>query len=105
MLDGESAEEVADSFATKSLKFRDPWPFRIKLNSDNLRWDSLKTSAAKDFEEFISGQINEDSRKALEVWSVWIPVKVWIYDVDTGETYEAKMAKKESFWLDQCMFG
>lgn len=75
----------------------DPWPFRIKLTTDCMRWDSLKISPCKEFEEHIVGHMNDSSRKALESW---IPVNILIYDVDTCETYEAKLSKKESFWFD-----
>lgn len=82
---------------TATPKLSDPWPFRIKLSPDHIRWDSLKISPSKEFEESILGQMNEDSRKALEAW---VPVSISIYDADTRETYSAKMAKKESFWFD-----
>ncbi|MED6218638.1 hypothetical protein PIB30_028481 [Stylosanthes scabra] len=75
----------------------DPWPFRIKLATDLMKWDSLKIPHSKEFEENIIGQMNETSREALESW---IPVNILIYDVDTCETYDAKLSKKESFWFD-----
>lgn len=78
-------------------KLRDPWPFRIKLSADHIRWDSLKISPSKEFEEWILGHMSEGNRKAIEAWA---PVNISIYDVDTCETYKAKMAKKESFWFD-----
>ncbi|RDY13256.1 hypothetical protein CR513_01843, partial [Mucuna pruriens] len=74
-----------------------PWPFRMKLTTDGMRWDSLKISPSKEFEECVLGHMNESSRKALESW---IPVNILIYDVDTCETYDAKLSKKESFWFD-----
>ncbi|KAK7397219.1 hypothetical protein VNO78_18386 [Psophocarpus tetragonolobus] len=74
----------------------DPWPWRIKLTRDRLRWDSLKISP-KEFEEFVLGQMNESSREALESW---IPVNILIYDIDTCQTYDTKLYKKESFWFD-----
>ncbi|KAK7284335.1 hypothetical protein RJT34_19080 [Clitoria ternatea] len=74
-----------------------PWPFRMKLTTDGMRWDSLKISPCKEFEDFILGQMDESSLKALESW---IPVNIVIYDVDTCETYDAKLSKKESFWFD-----
>ncbi|KAF7817888.1 hypothetical protein G2W53_023343 [Senna tora] len=92
-----SKAEEADSHSTETPKLRDSWPFRIKLSSDNIRWDSLKISPSKEFEESILGHMNAGSRKALEAW---IPVSILIYDADTCETYNAKMAKKESFWFN-----
>lgn len=64
---------------------------------DRMRWDSLKISPSKEFEEYVLGHMNENSRKDLESW---IPVNILIYDVDTCETYDAKLSKKESFWFD-----
>lgn len=78
-------------------KNSDPWPMRMKLTTDIMRWDSLKISASKEFEDNTLRHMNERSRKALESW---IPVKISIYDVDTCETYEANLSKKESFWFD-----
>ena len=75
----------------------DPWPFRIKLTTDRMRWDSLKIPPSKEFEENILGHINESSCEALKSW---IPVNILIYDVDTCDTYDAKLSKKESFWFD-----
>ena len=42
------------------------WPFRIRLTTDHLCWDSLKISPSKEFEEHILGNMNEASRKALK---------------------------------------
>ncbi|TKY61479.1 40S ribosomal protein S4-2 [Spatholobus suberectus] len=88
---------VTECSHKSTLKISDPWPFRIKLTTDRMRWDSLKISPSKEFEEYILGHMNESSRKALESW---IPVNILIYDVDTCETYDAKLSKKESFWFD-----
>lgn len=78
------------------------WPFRIRLTTDHLCWDSLKISPSKEFEEHILGNMNEASRKALKAW---LPVEISIYDVDTCETYPAKLAKKESFWFKPTPFS
>ena len=72
------------------------WPFRIKLTTDHIRWDSLKISPSEEFEEHILHNLNEASHRALEAW---LPVEISIYDVDTHETYPVKLAKKESFWF------
>nr|KYP71243.1 hypothetical protein KK1_010492 [Cajanus cajan] len=69
----------------------------MKLTTDRMRWDSLKISPSKEFEECILEHMNESSRKDLESW---IPVNIMIHDVDTCETYETKLSKKESFWFD-----
>ena len=41
-------------------------PFRIRLTTHHLCWDSLKISPSKEFEEHILGNMNEASRKALK---------------------------------------
>ena len=78
------------------------WPFRIRLTTDHLCRDSLKISPSKEFEEHILGNMNEASRKALKAW---LPGEISIYDVDTCETYPAKLAKKESFWFKPTPFS
>ncbi|KAK7337801.1 hypothetical protein VNO77_18388 [Canavalia gladiata] len=78
-------------------KVSDLWPFRIKLTTECMRWDSLKITPSKEFEEHIVGHMNESNSKALKSW---IPVNILIHDVDNRETYEAKLSKKESFWFD-----
>lgn len=82
-----------DKGATKT---NNSWPIIIKLTTDCMRWNSLKISPYKDFEEILE-HMNESSRKDLESW---IPVNILIYDVDTCETYDATLSKKESFWFD-----
>ena len=77
------------------------WPFRIRLTTDHLCWDSLKISPSKEFEEHIVGNMNKASHKALKAW---LPVEISIYDVDTCEAYPAKLAKKESFWFKPTPF-
>lgn len=76
---------------------RTSWPFTIKLTTDHIRWDSLKISPSKELEEHILGNINEASRKLLDAW---IPIELYIDDVDTCQTYKVKLAKKESFWFE-----
>ncbi|XP_057995810.1 uncharacterized protein LOC131175459 [Hevea brasiliensis] len=76
---------------------RNPWPYRIKLTPDSMRWDSLKISPSREFQDHILQNLPEDSHKALELWH---PIEVSIYDVDTHETYELNLAKKESFWFE-----
>lgn len=73
------------------------WPFRIKLTPDSMRWDSLKISSSREFQNHILQNMPADSRKALELW---YPIEVSIYDVDTHETYKLNLAKKESFWFE-----
>lgn len=73
------------------------WPFRIKLTTDHIRWDSLKISPSKEFEEHILGNMNKDSHDVLDAWKA---VEILIYDVDIDETYPVKLAKKESYWFE-----
>ena len=91
-----SMANVTECSSKSGEKTHDVWPCRMKLTTDCMRWDSLKISPME-FEESMLGHMNESSRKALESW---IPVKILIYDVDNGETYDAKLFKKESFWFD-----
>ncbi|KAK7258843.1 hypothetical protein RIF29_24431 [Crotalaria pallida] len=91
------ASFVTQGSVSNGNEGNEAWPFRIKLTTDCMRWDSLKITPSKEFEEFILGHINESSRKALESWN---PVNILIYDVDTCETYDAKLSKKESFWFN-----
>ncbi|KAG2695497.1 hypothetical protein I3843_07G015300 [Carya illinoinensis] len=77
------------------------WPFRIRLTTDHLRWDSLKILPSKEFEEHILGNMNEASNNALEAW---IPVELSIHDANTHETYSVKLAKKEAFWFKPTPF-
>ncbi|GLT38303.1 hypothetical protein SLA2020_125600 [Shorea laevis] len=74
-----------------------PWPFRIKLTRDHLRWDSLKISPLKEFEERIISILEEDNRKALDAGR---PIQVQMYDIDTNETYEVNLVKKQAFWFE-----
>lgn len=98
VIEGSNGNKEEEACCYKSTpKTSDQWPFRIKLTTDHMRWDSLKISPSKEFEECILGHMNESSLKALESW---IPVSIHIYDVDTCETYDAKLSKKESFWFD-----
>lgn len=73
------------------------WPFRVKLTTDNIRWDSLKISPSQEFEAYILANLDEASRKLLDAY---IPVEIHIIDVDTRETYKANLSKKESFWFE-----
>lgn len=77
------------------------WPYRMRLTTDHLRWDSLKISHSEALEEHILAKIGEANRGALEGW---IPIDMSIHDVDTGETYEVKLVKKESFWFEPTPF-
>ncbi|KAJ1417104.1 hypothetical protein SESBI_16791 [Sesbania bispinosa] len=88
---------VIEECSNDNNRGKEAWPFRMKLTTDSMRWDSLKISPSKEFEECILGHMNESSRKALESW---IPVNISIYDVDTCETYDTKLTKKEGFWFD-----
>ncbi|KAL5786566.1 hypothetical protein ACOSQ2_008958 [Xanthoceras sorbifolium] len=81
---------------------RDPevdmsWPFRFKLTTDSLRWDSLKISPSDQFEEHIVAKLDETSRNFLVAWR---PVEIHIIDVDIHETYRVNLIKKESFWFE-----
>ncbi|KAL5850795.1 hypothetical protein ACOSQ4_008808 [Xanthoceras sorbifolium] len=76
---------------------RDPevdmsWPFRLKLTTDSLRWDSLKISPSDQFEEQIVAKLDETSRNFLVAWR---PVEIHIIDVDIHETYRVNLIKKE----------
>lgn len=77
------------------------WPVKIRLSTDHMRWNSLKMSPSKELQEQILGKMRETSRKQLDAW---IPVEMFIYDVDTCETYKVKLAKKESFWFEPAPF-
>ncbi|CAK7340743.1 unnamed protein product [Dovyalis caffra] len=74
-----------------------PWPYRIKLTTDSMRWDSLKISPSREFNNLILENLSEDNCKALDMWK---PIEVSIYDVDTQETYKVSLAKKEAFWFE-----
>ncbi|EEF49814.1 conserved hypothetical protein [Ricinus communis] len=76
---------------------KSPWPYRVKLTPDSMRWDSLKISPSREFEDIILQNISAASHKALETWQ---PIEISIYDVDTHETYKVHLAKKESFWFE-----
>ncbi|KAL4034592.1 hypothetical protein IC575_003246 [Cucumis melo] len=73
------------------------WPYRMKLTTDQLRWDSLKISESKQFEELLSKNMNEGSYRDL---AEMIPIEVSIYDVDICETFRVKLVKKEAFWFE-----
>lgn len=73
------------------------WPYRTKLTTDQLRWDSLKISEPKEFEETILRNMNEGSYRHLDEM---IPIEISIYDVDICETYKVKLVKKEAFWFE-----
>lgn len=83
--------------STLPAETNNSWPFRIKLTTDHMRWDSLKISPSKEFEEHILGNMNKDSHEVLDAWKA---VEILVYDVDTDETYPVKLAKKESFWFE-----
>jgi hypothetical protein len=87
-------KEVCSTFPAET---NNSWPFRIKLTTDHVRWDSLKILPSKEFEEHILCNMNKDRHKALDEWN---PVEIFIYDADTCETYPVKLAKKESFWFE-----
>jgi len=90
--------EVTKACSNKGAsKSNDSWPIIIKLTTDCMCWDSLKISPSKEFEEYVLKHMNESSRKSLDSW---IPVNVLIYDVDTCDTYDSNLSKKESFWFD-----
>ncbi|GAV63179.1 hypothetical protein CFOL_v3_06699, partial [Cephalotus follicularis] len=72
-------------------------PFRLKLTTDNLRWNSLKIPSSKEFEDQILANLNEPSLKALDGWS---PIEILFFDVDTQEIYKLNLAKKEAFWFE-----
>lgn len=73
------------------------WPFRLKLTTDHIRWDSLKISPSQEFEDHILRRLDEASRKVLDAW---IPIEIHIIDTDIQETYRVKLAKKKSFWFE-----
>ncbi|KAJ6305854.1 hypothetical protein OIU78_021222 [Salix suchowensis] len=68
-----------------------------KLAVDSMRWDSLKISPSREFNNHILENLSEANRKDLDMWK---PVEVSIYDTDTHETYKVSMAKKEAFWFE-----
>lgn len=74
-----------------------PWPYRIKLTTDSMRWDSLKISPSREFNNHVLENMSEANRDALDTWKA---VEVSIYDVDTQETYKVSLAKKEAFWFE-----
>ncbi|KAF9681610.1 hypothetical protein SADUNF_Sadunf05G0019800 [Salix dunnii] len=61
-----------------------------------MRWDSLKISPSREFNNHILENLSEANRKALDMWK---PIEVSIYDIDTHETYKFSLAKKEAFWF------
>ena len=62
-----------------------------------MRWDSLKISPSREFEDFILQNMSADCQKALELWQ---PIELSIYDVDIHEIYKVDLTKKESFWFE-----
>lgn len=74
------------------------WPYRMKLTTDQLRWDSLKISKPQEFQEMILRNMNEGRYRDLD--DMMIPIEISIYDVDTCETYKVKLVKKEAFWFE-----
>lgn len=93
--DGGSSE--GEGVCTRGTEASTSWPIKITLSTDQMRWDSLKISPSKELQEQIIGKMSEASRKALDSW---IPVEMFMYDVDTCETYEIELAKKESFCFE-----
>lgn len=77
------------------------WPFRIKLTTNHMCWDTPKISPSKEFQEHILGNMNEASHKSLDEW---IPVETSRFYADMRETYPVKLAKKESFWFERTPF-
>ncbi|XP_022961362.1 uncharacterized protein LOC111461952 [Cucurbita moschata] len=73
------------------------WPYRMKLSTDRLRWDSLKISEGTEFEEMMLRNMNEGSYRDL---NEMIPIEISIFDVDICETYKVKLVKKEAFWFE-----
>lgn len=82
---------------SSSMENNNPWPFRIKLTTDHLRWDSLKISPSIELEEHILAKLDEVSHLSLDQQR---PIEISIYDMDTCETYKVNFAKKESFWFE-----
>ncbi|KAJ6682969.1 hypothetical protein OIU74_021095 [Salix koriyanagi] len=67
-----------------------------KLTVDSMRWDSLKISPSREFNNHNLENLYEANRKDLDMWK---PVEVSIYDTDTHETYKVSLAK-EAFWFE-----
>lgn len=89
---------IRDEGATESeTETPSPWPFRLKLTSDHLRWDSLKLSPSNEFKEHILANLDETSRNCLEAMK---PIEIQIVDVDINETYQANLVKKDLFWFE-----
>ncbi|XP_044467799.1 uncharacterized protein LOC123197545 [Mangifera indica] len=87
-----------DSLCSSSVRQANKsWPFRLKLTRDHIRWDSLKISPSQEFEDHILRKLDEGSCKILESW---IPIEIHIFDADIQETYRVKLTKKKSFWFE-----
>ncbi|KAJ6876839.1 hypothetical protein NC651_029755 [Populus alba x Populus x berolinensis] len=77
-----------------------PWPYRIKLTTDSMRWDSLKISPSWEFNNHVLENMSEANRDALDMWKA---IEVSIYDVDTQEIYKPfrQIIKKRGLRYDQ----
>lgn len=42
------------------------WPFKLKLTSDHIRWDSIKIPPSNEFEQHILSNLDEGSRRILD---------------------------------------
>lgn len=98
LLNEKAASSVkGKQLCSSSMESTNPWPFRIKLTTDHLRWDSLKISPSVELGEHIIAKLDEATHQLLDQRH---PIKISIYDMDTCETYKVNFAKKESFWFE-----
>ncbi|KAF5739847.1 hypothetical protein HS088_TW12G01058 [Tripterygium wilfordii] len=86
-----------EKFCSTAAETMNPWPFRLKLTRDHIRWDSLKIPPSRDFEAHILENLDEASRRVLDAWG---SVQVSIFDADTCDTHKVNLVKKKAFWFE-----
>lgn len=98
--EGGCGENMIGQCSSGTIEADKLWPFRLKLTTDHIRWDSLKIPPSQAFEEHILANLDEASRKLLDAY---LPIELHIADADACETYKVKLVKKDSFWFGHCL--